>query len=248
MPFTLSHIAAVLPLRSRFLLPSGLVLGATVPDIPLFVPLSDRPTTHSALGLVTWDLGMGLVLLAVFHLLLKRPLLALCPRWLRDRLAPVVDGPALRRVLWAAVPSLLLGAVTHLAWDAFTHLSGPGVQAFPELAAQAGRYPVYRWAQYASGVFGGLAVAVWVLRWLWRAPAVPSEGLSNRARAAVLSVAGLAVAAGVAVTVFVRVPPTPYSYLRYSVTDSMVMVGGWAALYSLLYWAASVTRRSAASR
>lgn len=238
MPFTLSHIAAVLPLRSRLLLPSGLVVGATVPDVPLFVELSDRPTTHSLLGMVTWDLGLGLVLLAVFHLLLKRPLLALSPRPLRDRLAPVVNGPTRRRVLAAAVPSILLGTATHVAWDAFTHLTGPIVQAFPELTTMVNGMAFYRWAQYGSGVAGGLAVLAWTAWWLRRAPAVPTPGLPGWARTAVLLVALGAVGAGLAVTELVRVPPSPYFRLRYAVTDSMVMLGCWTLLYSLLYWAA----------
>jgi hypothetical protein len=242
MPFTVSHVAAVLPLRSRFLLPSGLAIGAMVPDVPLFVPLGDRPTTHSLLGAVTWDLGMGLVLLAVFHLVLKRPLVALCPGVLRDRLAPVADGLTRRRLLWAAVPSLLLGIATHLAWDAFTHLSGPGVQAFPELAAQAGRFPIYRWAQYASGVLGGLAVAVWVWWWLRRAPAVPSPGAPGWVRTTVLTGAAAAAVAGVAVATFVRIPPSAHHHLRYAVTDSMVLVSAWAVLYCLLYLAAGARR------
>ncbi|GAA2725710.1 DUF4184 family protein [Actinocorallia aurantiaca] len=236
MPFTLSHIAAVLPLRSRFLLPSGLVLGSTVPDIPLFVPLSDRPTTHSALGLVTWDLGMGLVLLAAFHLLLKHPLLALCPRAVRDRLEPVVNGPSRRRVLWAAVPSLLLGSVTHVVWDAFTHFTGPGVRAFPELTTVVNGLPVYRWGQYGSGVFGALAVLVWAAWWLRRAPAVPSAGAPRWVGATALFMTAAAVCGGAATTLFVRVPPSGYYRLRYFVTDSMVLIGCLALVYSLLYW------------
>lgn len=235
MPFTVSHIAAVLPLRSRFLLPSALVVGSTVPDVPLFVPISDRPTTHSPLGLVTWDVGLGLLALLAFHLLLKRPLLALGPRFLRERLEPVVNGPTRRRLLLAAVPSLLVGALTHVGWDAFTHFTGPGVRAFPELTTVVHGLPVYRWAQYGSGVFGGLVLAVWTLWWLRRAPTAPSAGLPGWVRAVMLCGAAASVAGGIAVTVFVRVPPAAYGYLRYSVTDSMVLLGGLALLYSLLY-------------
>ena len=244
MPFTLSHIAAVLPLRSRLLLPSGLVVGATVPDVPLFVSLSDRPTTHSLLGMVTWDLGMGLVLLAVFHLLLKRPLLALSPRVLRDRLTPVADGLTRRRALLAAVPSILLGTATHVAWDAFTHLTGPVVQAFPELTTVVNGMAFYRWAQYGSGVLGGLAVLVWAGWWLWRAPAVPSPGLPGWARVTVLLAAAPAVAAGLFLT-DLRDLSGLHFHLRYAVTDSMVMLTCWALLYSLLYWASRPLSRTA---
>lgn len=235
MPFTVSHIAAVLPLRSRLLLPSGLVLGAMVPDFPLFVPLSDRFTTHGPSGAVTWDLGMGLVLLGVFHLLLKRPLVALCPRPLRDRLSPVAEGLTRRRLWWAAVPSLLIGTATHLVWDNLTHLEGTSGEVLPGLTVHGGTHPVYGWAQNASSVLGGLAVAVWVLWWVRRAPAVPSEGVSGRVRAVVLSGAVLAAGAGAAVATFVRVPPTAYLHLRYVATDSAVLAGGWLAVYSLLY-------------
>jgi len=237
-----SHVAAVLPLRSRFLLPSGLAVGAMVPDVPLFVPLSDRPTTHSLLGAVTWDLGMGLVLLAVFHSLLKRPLVALCPGPLRDRLAPVADGLTRRRLLWAAVPSLLLGTATHLVWDNLTHLKGVSGEVLPGLTVHGGTHPVYGWAQNASSVLGGLALVVWVPWWLRRASAVPSEGVPGRVRAAVLAGSLLAAGAGAAVAVFVRATPTAYLRLKYVATDSAVMACGWLALYSLLYLAAGLRR------
>ena len=107
MPFTLSHIAAVLPLQGATrtgttagagtgrhgpLVASALAFGAMAPDVILFVDLdflpfpADRRATHQL-----WPgvFGMGIVLTVLlviaFHLL-ARPLLALLPEGVRGRL------------------------------------------------------------------------------------------------------------------------------------------------------------------
>ncbi|MEE2045837.1 DUF4184 family protein, partial [Nocardiopsis tropica] len=38
MPFTLSHVAAVLPLARTRLPPAALVVGSVVPDLPYYLP------------------------------------------------------------------------------------------------------------------------------------------------------------------------------------------------------------------
>ena len=71
--------------------------------------------------------------------------------------------------------SLLIGALTHLAWDGFTHASGAGVQAVGVLHAQLfsiGRYPVfvYKLLQHTSTLMGIALLTAWVWRWLEQAP------------------------------------------------------------------------------
>jgi hypothetical protein len=63
--------------------------------------------------------------------------------------------------------ALLLGSLTHVVWDAFTHVNGWAVERLPVLRADFGPLPVYRWAQYLNGVLGGLFVVAWITRW-WR--------------------------------------------------------------------------------
>jgi len=98
LPFTVSHPAAVLPLARRPLVASALVVGAMVPDIVYYAPwLPFGPEeTHAFSGVVTYDLAAGLVVLAIFHVLLKEALLALAPERWQARLAPAARGFAVR--------------------------------------------------------------------------------------------------------------------------------------------------------
>ena len=72
MPFTPAHVAAVLPLvgkgRPKWAVPSALVIGSMVPDLLYFVPIrSDRTLSHSLTGIVTFDLALGLLCVALWR-------------------------------------------------------------------------------------------------------------------------------------------------------------------------------------
>ncbi|WP_326555492.1 DUF4184 family protein [Micromonospora sp. NBC_01813] len=181
MPFTGSHIAAVLPLtRSAWLVPSALVIGSMIPDLPYFLPLPvDATLTHSLVGVLSVDVVLGLLAVAVWHGLLARFLTAISPARLRERL----PQPASRRprsARWAAmlVGSLALGALTHVLWDSFTHDGMWGATHIDWLAESHFGTAGYRWAQRVSGIVGAAAIVVWLARW-WRtrppAPAATAE-------------------------------------------------------------------------
>jgi hypothetical protein len=140
MPYTISHVAAVVP-AARPLLKWGMlsatVIGSMAPDFGYLMP--DRPPrfeTHSALALVTFCLPVGMVAFWVFQWLIKTPLMSVLPdqaymRW-RPYAAPAAwNSP--RQWLLTSV-GILAGAITHLAWDGFTHEDGRGVRMVPELS------------------------------------------------------------------------------------------------------------------
>jgi hypothetical protein len=150
------------------------------PDIPYYVPVPvDAGQTHSLAGVVGVDVLLGLGVFLVFHGFLARPAIALAPAAARARLPVEASAglrarmPAPRRVLLVLL-SLSAGAATHLVWDAFTHNGRWGTAHLPWLAAQHGLLPGYRWAQYGSGLFGALAVGLWLVRWWRSTEAAPS--------------------------------------------------------------------------
>lgn len=205
MPFTASHPAAVLPLARRPLVPSALVVGAMVPDIVYYAPwLPFGPEeTHAFSGVLTYNLVAGLVVLAIFHLLFKAPLLALAPQRWYARLAPAARGFAVRSardVMWVVV-SVALGAATHVGWDAFTHVHGAVVDQFPRMRRHViWSVPFYGLLQNLSTLVGGAVLVWWVARWLRAAPVRvrPAGGvLPARIRQSVVAVV-LAVAAAAA--------------------------------------------------
>jgi hypothetical protein len=139
MPFTISHVAAVLPFSrwlARWRLLSATIIGSMVPDFGLLMPWRpDRTETHSRIGLLTFCLPVGLATFWVFQRLVKTPLMEVLPdsayaRWRRFG-APATIGDATQWLLAAC--GVLVGAFSHLTWDAFTHEGALGVRMIPVL-------------------------------------------------------------------------------------------------------------------
>ncbi len=132
MPFTISHAAAALPwaryLRRRQLL-SAAVIGTMVPDFWLLLPWHlQRSDTHSVPSLLSFNLPVGLGTYWIFQLLVKSAGLAVIPEAAYRRsldCSGTADIGSARQWL-AAGTAVLLGAVTHLLWDGFTHEGGLG--------------------------------------------------------------------------------------------------------------------------
>jgi hypothetical protein len=186
MPFTLAHPAAVLPLRRfRLLQTVPLIIGSITPDLPYYVPtrIAGRiiTETHTLVGSIIICVPLGLALL-VFGSVLRRPLTALMTvraRWLCLR---AMERFASRPLHWMlAVPSIVLGAWTHIAWDSFTHANGWMVQRVAALSAPVSFFDLYTGEvchvlQYLSSAFGLAVLASWYRRLPARTPKPASDG------------------------------------------------------------------------
>jgi hypothetical protein len=208
VPFTLSHPAAVLPLAKRPLVPSALVAGSVAPDLFWFTPAPEGlnlSETHEFTAVLWLDPLLALALLAVFQLLLKRPLLALAPKPLAERLPRDFSW---KRPWWIAL-SLVIGAATHVGWDAFTHESG-GL-AFLRVPIVTG-VDVGRLIQLVSTVAGAAVLVWWLWRWYRTAPVAPAPP-GVRHRKTVVAFLGAGALAGVLIEVLPfladHVPMTP---------------------------------------
>jgi hypothetical protein len=180
VPFTPSHIAAALPFVRTPLPVAPLVIGTMAPDVPYYVPLGiPRDLTHSALGVPTVDLVITAVLVLLWYAALRAPIVDLAPAAVRQRVGSAgLLGWRDRDRSWPAavglgVAAALIGILTHLVWDAFTHRSSALVQAVPALHANLGPLPVSSWLQHASTVVGLAAIAVWT--WFWMRRTARSE-------------------------------------------------------------------------
>ena len=180
MPFTLSHPAAALPFRSvlgSLGSASALVAGSMVPDLPYFVPLGiDGPESHSAAGILWFDLPAGIALWVIYAVLVRAFVLDLLPLGVLRRLDHPEGRPILaaRRLVAVAV-SVVVGATTHVVWDAFTHASGAGVDLFPSLGTPVrvldGYAPeTYTLLQLGSSLGGLVVLGIWAVRWYRRTP------------------------------------------------------------------------------
>jgi hypothetical protein len=209
VPFTVSHVAAVLPGARSALPAAALVVGAMAPDIPYFLPRGPWSLpTHTVGGIVLWAPLLGLVVVLAWYLLLVRAAYAWAPGQLRQRLPEPVTVRGRFGSVRAGVlvyVALVIGAATHVVWDAFTHNDGWVVERVPALMRSIewlpGDLAVYRWAQYASSVVGMAILLWWMARW-WRTTPARDTGatveVSDAARWAVVATvttAGLVAAA-----------------------------------------------------
>lgn len=202
MPWTFAHPAAILPLRSlcpRWLSLPALVLGAIGPDLGYHFALFDWASfCHTPLGIVSGCLPQGLVLLALltrWHRLLTVLLPAPHRQLFRTQLQPAAHAaPWLAVAVW----SLLLGAATHVIWDAFTHAGRWGVLLLPGLneplfSAVGRQFRVFNLLQHLSTAVGLAALALAYRRCLCRQPPPPSS--THEGQRKQLLLAGLAGAA-----------------------------------------------------
>lgn len=173
MPFTPSHVVAILPFARTPLAPAALAIGAMTPDIPYFLPVNaDRNLTHSLVGAVTVDLLVGLVAFALWVLLLRAPVLDYSPAWLRERMAPTarwrVRGVVVSTLL--VVAAIELGILTHLLLDLFTHEGGWLETVAPVTSTRIGPFSIANVIHAAVSIVTAALLAWWVLRWARRTP------------------------------------------------------------------------------
>ena len=162
MPFTLSHPAAVLLLGRTGLPVGAMVAGSMVPDAPMFVPVPGAyAVTHSLVGVVTVDVVLGVLGLAIWFGLIRDALVDVAPAAVRERLAATARYS---RTQWLLVPAgVALGALSHVVWDAFTHPNRWGAQNVGWLHEMHGGLIGSAWAQYLSGALGVVVVGAWAV-------------------------------------------------------------------------------------
>lgn len=131
MPFTFSHPAVVLPfwkISRKYLSFTGLIVGSMVPDFEFFLKMKTGPNVgHHFFGIFFFDIPLALILCFIFHKFLKRPLFIYSPDWFGRRVTKYIDFDwplyALRHIL-VVIISIIVGIITHLFFDAFTHHDG----------------------------------------------------------------------------------------------------------------------------
>jgi Domain of unknown function (DUF4184) len=236
MPYTIAHVAAVLPfsryLKSRQLL-SAAIVGSMAPDFGIFLPVHlSRSETHSLPALVTFILPAGLASYWLFQLVLKPAILAVLPdrpyQIARPFSVPADIGKLMPWFLAAA--GILLGALTHLVWDTFTHEGARGMRMLPALdelmlGARGHQLAGQRFLQEISSLVGFAIIFWWVGRAVRRgtAEATGPRALGPRERALWLCLYGLvAVIVAIAAIFLMHDPELGRLTLRTAADDAAV--------------------------
>jgi hypothetical protein len=176
MPFTFSHPAAILPFKiwgKQYFPLSALIIGSISPDFEYFLKMNiDGTWGHNIAGLFYFDLPMSLVLFWVFHRWVKKPLLEQMPTFIGCRFEKLYhfDGiQYLKQHYFKVIFACLIGALTHLFWDSFTHPHQYFVQNIPLLQSVIIHSPFeiqwYKILQHGSTLLGGLLLlfVIWKL-------------------------------------------------------------------------------------
>ncbi|MBX7182267.1 MAG: DUF4184 family protein [Bacteroidia bacterium] len=139
MPFTISHAAALIPLKRWNVKVSttAFVVGSVVPDFENFLLLRHTDKfAHTLPGVFLFDFPAALFFCFAFHLLLKSLVIDILPNYYRSRLEPY------RNFNWPefcyenvvlVIRSIFMGIVIHMFLDGFTHDHGIFIQALPIL-------------------------------------------------------------------------------------------------------------------
>lgn len=160
---------------------SAAVIGSMVPDFDLLAPVfPSRVETHSLVGLFSFCLPVGLIAYWLTMVLIKPAMLEIVPDGAYERVREAdaaLPRSSLRSWSYAALV-ILLGAVTHLIWDAFTHEHAGGVRMFPVLRdygpeLDGHTLQLYVWLQYGSSVVGLMVVIAALILWLRHVPRPP---------------------------------------------------------------------------
>jgi hypothetical protein len=168
MPNPIAHPAASIPFTKAGLVFSALVVGSLSPDFGYFIPLPGDYFMYTLPGLILFDLPVGFIVLWIFHTFMKWPLLSLLPFSLQRRLFQQAQGFSFgppKHFLLILI-SLLVGSITHVILDAFTHDYGWMVEQFSLFRVHLGGVPLYTVLQNLGSLSGIGLMIYWFLRWL----------------------------------------------------------------------------------
>ncbi|MGG1661305.1 DUF4184 family protein [Brevibacillus sp. NRS-1366] len=172
MPFTFAHPAIVLPLRKcKWFSFTALVFGSMAPDFEYFFrmqPLSKF--SHTFMGVLWFDLPLVILLSLLYHGVIKKPMIVYLPEWIGRGLS-AGDPSTWQLRSWKSMLvflySGLLGSLTHIAWDAFTHKGAFFVNRVwllqQHISLGVMDVPVYKILQHGStgAGFAAIAFVIW---------------------------------------------------------------------------------------
>ncbi len=128
---------------------------------------------HTFWGIFYFDLPTALLIAILFHQVAKKNLIDNLPVFIQLRFREIRELDFVsylkdHKMIFAW--SVVLGTITHIVWDGFTHQHQFGVEAFPEIYEgrtipfQGVHYPLWYALQHISTVVGGVILIFYVWR------------------------------------------------------------------------------------
>jgi hypothetical protein len=175
MPFTFAHPAIVLPatyLPKKYYSLSALIIGSMTPDFEYFIRMRDYSKySHTWSGAIWFDLPLGLILLFLYHNLVRNTMIEHLPFGLNARFSAFEKlnwNKYFRKNVLVVIISLFVGIASHIFWDSFTHDWGYFTNNIPELKNNM-RIFDYEitgagFVQDASSVVGSIIMLIYIFR------------------------------------------------------------------------------------
>jgi len=168
MPFTFSHAAIVLPLSKvskKWFSTTGLIVGSITPDFEYFLRMEiTSEFSHTLIGTLWFNLPIGILLAFIFHIIIKDELIDNLPATLQIRFHQLKESQWIDyfKKNWIMIfISIIIGAYSHILWDAFTH---PNTYFVNQLHLNNSLFwlniPIYKVLQHLSTFWGSLYI-IW---------------------------------------------------------------------------------------
>lgn len=173
MPFTFAHPALVLPINknnTRYFDITGLVIGSMSPDFEYFIRLTPvSKISHTFNGVLFFDLPLSIILVFLFHSIVKKQLIINLPSplniWYEGFIFHKYKLNNLKKFT-VLVYSILIGTFSHILWDLFTHKGGFFVKNFSllrhNLIINELEIPIYKILQHGSTIIGFSIIALYL--------------------------------------------------------------------------------------
>ena len=175
MPFTFSHPAIVLPATSlprKYYSLSSLIIGSMTPDFEYFIRMKDYSRySHTWPGVFWFDVPLGLIILFIFHNVVRNTLIENLPFSYNVRLSAFEKfnwNQYFKKNTIVVFISLIVGISSHLFWDSFTHDGGYFAESIPVLKDNINilnhKISGALIFQYVSSLIGGIVILIFILK------------------------------------------------------------------------------------
>ena len=169
MPFTFSHAAIVLPfLKNKRVSATGLLIGTFAPDLEFFFRMRmQSEISHKLPGVFLIDLPLSILVVLLFHQIIKKPLLTNLPLFFQQRLETLKHSDWLsffNKNKTTVFFSFFVGVFTHLIWDSMTHWDGYLVLRSTFLNQKISHVACYDILQYLSSLIGLFCISLYFIQ------------------------------------------------------------------------------------
>lgn len=174
MPFTASHVIAILPIKKHlagYFSITGLIIGSMVPDFEFFLRMTLLGYYgHRLSGVFFFDIPVGLLLFVVFRGIIRKPVIQHLPAYWYNRLTGedmALNPKIFKKSLPIVSLSIFVGIVTHLLWDGFSHDEENYLARFftfllMDIHFMGFTMPLYNFIQLTSSVIGLIGLFIYI--------------------------------------------------------------------------------------